>query len=62
MPCAEDRGDLADALNDRARLRQLFEGLRSHLRQLDLVDPAPPLLAQLQHVDLPHGVEIEMAG
>jgi small subunit ribosomal protein S10 len=38
------------------------EGMRTHLRQLDLVDPTPPLLGQLQHVDLPHGVEIEMAG
>ena len=38
------------------------EGMRTHVRKLDLVDPAPPLLAQLQHVDLPHGVEIEMAG
>ena len=38
------------------------EGMRTHARRLDLVDPAPPLLAQLQHVDLPHGVEIEMAG
>lgn len=38
------------------------EGLRTHVRQLDLVDPAPALLAQLQHFDLPHGVEIEMAG
>ena len=37
------------------------EGMRTHVRKLDLVDPAPPLLAQLQHVDLPHGVEIEMA-
>ena len=38
------------------------EGMRSHVRRLDLVDPAPALLGQLQHVDLPHGVEIEMAG
>ena len=38
------------------------EGMRTHVRKLALVDPAPPLLAQLQHVDLPHGVEIEMAG
>jgi ribosomal protein S10 len=35
--------------------------MRTHVRKLDLVDPAPSLLAQLQHVDLPHGVEIEMA-
>ena len=38
------------------------EGLRTHVRQLDLVGPTPLLLGQLQHVDLPHGVEIEMAG
>ena len=36
VPCAEDRGDLADALNDRARLRQLFEGLRSRLSSHEL--------------------------
>lgn len=38
------------------------EGMRSHVRRLALVDPAPRLLAQLQHLDLPNGVEIEMAG
>ena len=37
------------------------DGLRTHVRKLDLVDPAASLLAQLQHLDLPHGVEIEMA-
>ena len=36
VPCAEDRGDLADALSDRARLRQLFEGLRSRLSSHEL--------------------------
>src|SRR5437773_2051057 len=38
------------------------EGMRVHLRQIDLVDPSAPLLATLQHFDLPTGVEIEMAG
>ena len=38
------------------------DGMRLHTRQLDLVDPAGPLLATLQHFDLPTGVEIEMAG
>lgn len=38
------------------------EGLRSHPRQLDLVDPPAEVLAVLQHFDLPTGVEIEMVG
>lgn len=38
------------------------EGLRTHVRRLDLVDPRAELLARLQHFDLPTGVEIEMAG
>lgn len=38
------------------------EGMRIHTRQIDIVDPSGPLLATLQHFDLPTGVEIEMAG
>ena len=36
VPRAEDRGELADALADRALLRQLFEGLRSRLDSHEL--------------------------
>jgi small subunit ribosomal protein S10 len=39
-----------------------IDGLRTHVRRLDLIDPGPTLLAQLRHLDLPTGVEIEMAG
>ena len=39
-----------------------IEGMRTHVRRLALVNPSPRLLAQLQHLDLPTGVEIEMAG
>lgn len=38
-----------------------IEGLRTHVRRLDLVDPPAALLASLQNFDLPTGVEIEMA-
>ena len=38
------------------------EGMRTHVRRIDLVDPKPSLLGALQHFDLPTGVEIEMAG
>ena len=38
------------------------EGLRTHVREIALVDPEPKLLATLQNFDLPYGVEIEMAG
>lgn len=38
------------------------EGMRTHVRQIDLIDPDPKLLATLQNFDLPTGVEIDMAG
>ena len=38
------------------------EGMRTHVREIALVDPEPKLLATLQNFDLPYGVEIEMAG
>ena len=38
------------------------DGMRTHVRQIDLVNPTPEIVATLQHVDLPSGVEIEMAG
>jgi ribosomal protein S10 len=38
-----------------------IEGLRTHVRRLDLVDAPAELLASLQNFDLPTGVEIEMA-
>jgi len=38
------------------------EGMRTHVRQIDLIDPDAKLLATLQNFDLPTGVEIEMAG
>lgn len=36
VPGGEDRGELSDALDDQARLRQLFEGLRSRLSSQEL--------------------------
>ncbi len=36
------------------------EGMRWHVRKLDLVDPAPTLLGSLRGFDLPNGVTIEM--
>ncbi|MBM4418008.1 MAG: hypothetical protein FJ033_06820 [Chloroflexi bacterium] len=36
------------------------EGMRWHVRTLDLVDPAPALLGSLRGFDLPNGVRIEM--
>src|SRR5437899_1557271 len=38
------------------------EGMRTHVRRIDLVEPSPQLLGMLQHFDLPTGVEIDMAG
>ena len=38
------------------------EGMRTHVREIALVNPDPKLLATLQNFDLPFGVEIEMAG
>jgi small subunit ribosomal protein S10 len=38
------------------------EGLRTHVRRLDLIDAPPELLASLTNFDLPSGVEIELAG
>ena len=38
------------------------DGMRTHIRQIDLVNPTPEIVATLRHVDLPTGVEIEMAG
>ena len=38
------------------------DGMRTHVRQIDLVNPTPEIVATLAHVDLPSGVEIEMAG
>lgn len=36
--------------------------MRTHVREIALVDPDPKLLASLRNFDLPTGVEIEMAG
>ena len=38
------------------------EGMRTHLREVALIDADPKLLATLQNFDLPTGVEIEMVG
>ena len=38
------------------------EGMRTHVREIALVDPDDKLLATLQNFDLPTGVQIEMAG
>ncbi|TAK24088.1 MAG: 30S ribosomal protein S10 [Chloroflexota bacterium] len=38
------------------------EGMRTHVRRLDLVDPGAELLGMLRGFDLPSGVEIELAG
>jgi ribosomal protein S10 len=38
------------------------DGLRTHVRRLDLLDAPPELLASLANFDLPSGVEIELAG
>jgi len=50
-PGADDRGDLADALDDRARLRQLFEGLRSRLSSQELQAASLCYLQGLGHVE-----------
>jgi ribosomal protein S10 len=38
------------------------DGLRTHVRQLDLLDAPAELLAALTNFDLPSGVEIELEG
>lgn len=38
------------------------EGMRTHVREIALVDADPKLLAALQNFDLPTGVQIEMVG
>jgi small subunit ribosomal protein S10 len=38
------------------------EGMRTHVREVTLVDPDAKLLGSLQNFDLPTGVQIEMAG
>jgi small subunit ribosomal protein S10 len=39
-----------------------IEGMRTHVREIALVDPDAKLLGTLQNFDLPTGVQIEMAG
>jgi DNA-directed RNA polymerase specialized sigma24 family protein len=50
-PGAEDSGDLAAALDDLARLRQLFEGLRSRLSSQELQAASLCYLQGLGHVE-----------